>query len=284
MPVLKIGSLVGEHDTRLWRIIHHHLEEAYAKKDFSSLSLVGCDETSSKKGHNYVTVFADLKSREVVYATQGKNAETVKCFADELANHHASADQVKEVAIDMSKAFIKGGKDYLPPFNKCHVVKALNEVQDEVRRIEQRENPVLRKTRYIWLKNPTNLTAKQKQTLEDLPTKNLKTAKVYQMKLVFQDIYKTYTCLVLAEGAIKKWLSWAVRSRIAPVIEFDKTVKNHFAGIMRYFTSGLTSGSMEGINSRIQNTKRRARGFRNINNLIAMIYLENTNLEFDLPM
>jgi len=259
MPVLKIGSLVGEHDTRLWRIIHHHLEEAYAKKDFSSLSLVGCDETSSKKGHNYVTVFADLKSREVVYATQGKNAETVKCFADELANHHASADQVKEVAIDMSKAFIKGGKDYLPPFNKCHVVKALNEVQDEVRRIEQRENPVLRKTRYIWLKN---LTAKQKQTLEDLPTKNLKTAKVYQMKLVFQDIYKTYTCPVLAEGAIK----------------------NHFTGIMRYFTSGLTSGSMKGINSRIQNTKRRARGFRNINNLIAMIYLENTNLEFDLPM
>jgi len=256
--------------------------------DFSSLSLVGCDETSSKKGHNYVTVFADLKSREVVYATQGKNAETVKCFADELSNHNASADQVSEVAIHMSKAFIKGVKDYLPEaqvtFDKFHVVKALNEVQDEVRRIEQRENPVLRKTRYIWLKNPTNLTAKQKQTLEDLPTKNLKTAKVYQMKLVFQDIYKTYTCLVLAEGAIKKWLSWAVRSRIAPVIEFDKTVKNHFAGIMRYFTSGLTSGSMEGINSRIQNTKRRARGFRNINNLIAMIYLENTNLEFDLPM
>ena len=60
-------------------------------------------------------------------------------------------------------------------------------------------------------------------------------------------------------------------------------VKGHKEGILRYFTSRLTSGVMEGINSRIQEIKRRARGFRNIDNFISMIYLETSNLDFNLP-
>ena len=111
-----------------------------------------------------------------------------------------------------------------------------------------------------------------------------KTAKVYQMKLVFQDIYRDIKDLELAEEVIKKWLSWAVRSRIEPVKKFAKMVKEHFDGIMRYFTSRLTSGAIEGINGRIQNIKRRARGFRNVDNFIAMIYLDLANLDFDLPI
>jgi transposase len=112
---------------------------------------------------------------------------------------------------------------------------------------------------------------------------NLKTAKAYQMKLAFQDIYRSIREPEAAEAAIKKWLSWAVRSRIEPVKVFAKTVKVHFDGIMRYFTSGLTSGTMEGINSRIQEIKRRARGFRNIDNFITMIYLEAAGLDMELP-
>jgi transposase len=116
-----------------------------------------------------------------------------------------------------------------------------------------------------------------------LRLENLKTAKVYQMKLTFQDIYRSIRKPEAAEAAIKKWLSWAVRSRLDPIKAFAKTVKSHFAGIMRYFTSRLTSGAMEGMSSRIQEVKRRARGYRNINNFIAMIYLEAAGLDFSLP-
>ena len=119
--------------------------------------------------------------------------------------------------------------------------------------------------------------------METLRYENLKTAKVYQMKLTFQDIYRTVMEPEAAEEAIKKWLSWAVRSRLEPVKRFAKTVKTHFSGIIRYFTSRLTSGAMEGINSRIQEIKRRGRGFRNIYNFIAMIYLEAGGLKLDLP-
>lgn len=103
------------------------------------------------------------------------------------------------------------------------------------------------------------------------------------MKLTFQDIYRNIRESQVAEEAIKKWLSWAVRSRLEPVKRFAKLVKNHFNGILRFFTTRLTSGVMEGFNSRIQEIKRRARGFRNISNFIAMIYLETAGLDLALP-
>jgi transposase len=120
--------------------------------------------------------------------------------------------------------------------------------------------------------------------LETLRFENLKTAKVYQMKLTFQDIYRHIKDPEMAKVAIKKWLSWATRSRLEPIKRFAKTIKNHWTGIIRYFESRLTSGAMESLNSRIQEIKRRARGFRNINNFIAMVYLEAANLDFALPL
>ena len=153
MPMTKISQLVDEHDTRLWRIINHHVGIAKAKKDYSTVELVGCDETSRKKGHNYVTVFADMTSKEVLFATKGKDSATIKRFSSVLEQHNAIATQLKEITIDMSPAFIRGTADYLPnaniTFDKFHVIQALNKVQDEVRRTEQRENPLLKKSRYL---------------------------------------------------------------------------------------------------------------------------------------
>jgi transposase len=287
MPVSRIGELVGEHDTRIWRIVRFHVNRAYAQKNYARVTKAGCDETSSRKGHNYVTVFADMDSSEVIFATKGKDSSTVKAFAEELPRHDAQPGQIQEVTIDMSAAFIAGVGEHLPgasiTFDKFHVIQALNKAQDEVRRTEQKQNPLLTRSRYIWLKNPENLTAKQKEQLETLRYENLRTAKVYQMKLTFQDIYRTIREPEAAEAAIKKWLSWAVRSRLEPIKRFAQTVKTHFEGIMRYFTSRLTSGAMEGINSRIQEIKRRARGFRNIDNFITMIYLEAADLKLELP-
>jgi Transposase and inactivated derivatives len=287
MPISKIGEIVGETDTRIWRIVRGHVCRAYARKAFGAVKKLGVDETSSRKGHNYVTVFADMDSGDVLFATQGKDGNTIKEFAKEMPAHSADAQEVQEVTMDMSPAFISGAADHLPnasiTFDKFHIIQALNKAQDEVRRMEQKQNPLLKRSRYIWLKNPENLSAEQKKKLESLRFENLKTAKVYQMKLTFQDIYRNIREPEAAEEAIKKWLSWAVRSRIDPIKKFAKTVKTHWNGILRYFHSRLTSGAMEGINSRIQEIKRRARGFRNINNFIAMIYLEAAGLDFALP-
>lgn len=282
MPISQIAELVDEHDTRIWRLINAHIKKAYAQKDLQKVSRVGIDETSSRKGHRYISVFVDMDEREVVFATPGKDETTIARFADELTKHSANTENITAVSMDMSPAFISGTRKYLQhasvTFDKFHVIKQLNEAIDEVRRNETVLNPCLKGSRYIWLKNPTNLTVRQKNDLITLSKENKKLAKAYQMKLTLQDIYRTIWDIRVADIAIKKWLSWATRSRLVPIKRFAKMLKSHYNGVLQYFKSKLTAGLSEGINSRIQEIKRRAKGFRNIDNFISMIYLEATNL------
>jgi transposase len=87
MPVNAIARLVGEHDTRIWRILHHYVEKARGEQDYSRVSTVGMDETSSKRGHNYITVFVDMDNSKVLFATPGKDAATLTAFKKDLEAH-----------------------------------------------------------------------------------------------------------------------------------------------------------------------------------------------------
>ena len=126
--------------------------------------------------------------------TDGKDAATVAAFADDLAAHGGNPDAIAEVCIDMSPAFIKGTADSLPKaavtFDKFHAVKIINDAVDQVRRAaQQKSQSLLRGTRYIWLRNPGNLSERQRAALDALPTRHLKTARAYQIRLAFQDLY-----------------------------------------------------------------------------------------------
>jgi transposase len=72
MPVKRISELVGEHDTRLWRLIQHHVKKARYEADYANVKQVGIDETSSKRGHNYVTLVVDLEESKTIFAFEGK--------------------------------------------------------------------------------------------------------------------------------------------------------------------------------------------------------------------
>jgi transposase len=282
MPVSAIAKIVGEHDTRLWRIIGAHVGKAYREKDMSYVTEVGFDETSSKKGHNYVTCAYDLKEGDVLFATGGKGAENIESFVQELEKHNGSVDKITEVSIDMGRAFIAGVREFLPKaevtFDKFHVVQHANKAVDQVRRAETKKNPLLKGSRYVWLKNPENLTDQQQKDLKTLSKDNKELARAYQEKLVLQDIYRTVKDRETAEIALKKFCAWAKRSRLTPMVKFGKLLESHWEGILHYFESGNTSGVCEGINNKIQLIKKRSRGFKNISNFIMMIYLEGSNL------
>ena len=74
MPVRAVGRIVGEHDTRLWRIVKHHVDEARAAADHGGVEAVGVDEKACRRGHSYVTFFADLEKRRLLYATPGRKS------------------------------------------------------------------------------------------------------------------------------------------------------------------------------------------------------------------
>ncbi len=286
MPVNAVARQVGEHDTRLWRVLHHYVEQARANSDASEVTRVAIDETAARRGHDYITLFVDIDQARVVFATDGKDAETVAAFADDLTAHGGDPDAVSEVCIDMSPAFIKGTAESLPKaavtFDKFHAVKIVNDAVDRVRRTEQKSQTVLRGTRYLWLRNPTNLSGRQRAALESLPTRHLKTGRAYQIRLAFQELYDQ-SSLEVGASYLKAWYFWATHSRLDPMIEAARTVKRHWDGILRWFDSKIANGLIEGINSLVQAAKAKARGYRSSRNLKAMVYLLAGKLDLKLP-
>jgi len=287
MPVKTVAAFVSEHDTRIWRILHHYVDQGRNLADYSNVKHVGIDETSSKRGHNYVSLFVDFDKARILFATEGKDASTVERFQQDLIAHNGTPEAVAEICSDMSPAFIKGVAKYFPTahltFDKFHIMKVINEAVDEVRRQEQKDRPELIRTRYLWLKNQNNLKSAQIKTLEWLQIKklNLKTSRAYHIRLNFQEFFEQQ--VEAAEPFLKKWYFWATHSRLQPIKKAAYTIKRHWDGVLRWFQSRITNGMLEGFNSLVQAAKARARGYRTNKNLIAMIYMIGGKLNFGLP-
>jgi transposase len=288
MTVAQAGSLIGEHDTRLWRVLQHYVEKARAEADFSEVTTIGVDETSRRRGHNYITVFMDLAETQsrVLFVTEGKDAQTVKSFKQDLEAHGGKPEQIQEACLDMSAAFIRGLTDQFPTvhltFDNFHLIQLLNKAVDQVRREEQPTHPELKRTRFVWLKNDWNRTKEQAQVFQELKASRLATVRATHLKSVFQDLF-VYDNAEEAEPLLKHWYFWATHSRIAPMIKAAKTIKKHWDGVVRWFSSRISNGLLEAINSLIQSAKRKARGFRSTRYLITMVYLIAAKLDFKLP-
>jgi transposase len=283
MPVSKMAQILQDNDTRVWRIIKRYVDDAREQADYSGIRAVGIDETSCRKGHKYVTLFADLDNNRVVHVVPGKDSTTIHSFSGMLKRIGVPPTQIQEVCTDMSIPFKKGLQEAFPwadvTYDKFHVIKAVNDALDKVRRNEQHENSALKHSRYLWLHNPQNLKPSQKEALADLTKMNLKTARAYRIKLSLQDVYSFATDRNTGELMLKKWYGWAIRSRIDEIKDFARMVKSNWNGILNYFNSRLTSGIMESINSLVQAARNRARGYRNVRNFITMIYLLAGKLE-----
>ncbi len=170
MRVKAVARIVGEHDTRLWPIARHYMGEARAAADHSGVRAVGVDEKASRRGHSYVTFFADLDQRRRLYATEGRKWGVLGQFQADLDAHGGSADGIEELCMDMSPADIKGARESFPDaeitFDRFHVVKLLNEAVEKVRRTEKKERPELKRRRSLW--NPDGLSPAQRQRLDEL--------------------------------------------------------------------------------------------------------------------
>ena len=290
MAVAPLAAMAGEHDTRVWRVLEHHVHAARAGLDFSDVTDVGMDETSARRGHDYVSIFMDLTRHRVMFATEGRDASTVKAFAADLAAHGGTpGTQIERVSADMSPAFIKGIGEHLGTpadpdtdtgghqpeivFDRFHVVAHANEAVDEVRRAESKTRPELARSRYAWLKNEANLTAKQREQLAWLtrPSVALATTRAARWRDDFNGFYDQPP--ETAEVYLRRWFYGAKRSRLDPIKRFVRLVEAHWDGIMGWQRHRISNGLLEGTNSMIQTGKRRARGYRSKTKMITIIYL-----------
>jgi transposase len=287
MPMSKVAEVVGETDTRLWRMLFRQMDAAYAEADYSQVCCVGVDEMSVRKGHEYVSVFADLVRKRVIFATEGKDHQVWVDFVAALEKHNGHRHALTQVSMDMSPAYQKGVKETCRNaqvvFDKFHVIAHANKAVDEVRRAEVRLGgagvwEALRQSQWLWRKNPENLTESEAARLAQIDQKHLRTAKAYQMRLVLQDIYRSATATVALRrfGAWCRWVRWVARQQpknlLRSMVKVADLVEKHLAGIVAHWKWGVTNAFMEGLNSVFSATKRKARGYRSTTHLITMLY------------
>ncbi|MGH3791219.1 MAG: ISL3 family transposase [Pseudonocardiaceae bacterium] len=283
MPIAKVAAMTREHDTRIWRVVEHHVNAARDQLDCTGVTRVGMDETSARKGQDYISIVADLDARRVLFATGGRSAGTVGRFAADLADHGGDPATVTDTSSDMSTAFISGIRAHLPnarmTFDRYHLAATLSEAIDTVRRHEVTTRPELKHTRWLWLKNHANLTARQQGELHRLmrPSAQLATARALRWREDFQAFYDQDPSY--APEYLRRWCYGATRSRLQPIKDFVTLVEKHWDGIIAWHQNHLTNGLLEGINSLIQAAKARARGYRNKNKMITIVYLTAAKLQ-----
>ena len=295
MPVSKAAAMVGETDTRLWRMLFRQVDAAYAEADFSNVCCVGVDEMSVRKGHEYISVFADLVRKRVLFATEGKDHAVWLKFVEAFEKHNGHRHAITQVSMDMSPAYQKGVKETCrhaqAVFDKFHVIMNVNKAVDQVRRAEVRLGgagvwAALHKSQWLWRKNPENLTEPEAARLAGIDQKSLRTAKAYQMRLVLQDIYRSATATVARQRfrVWCRWVRWVARKQpknlLRSMVKVADLVEKHLAGILAHWKWGVTNAFMEGLNSVFSATKRKARGYRSTTHLITMLYFVAGKLRF----
>jgi len=285
MPFAAVARIVGESWHRVYAICAKYVELAVDAADLSDVSAVAIDETSCQRGHDYLTLVADAEQRKVIFVTDGKDAKTVKSFAEHLSSHGGDANHIVSASIDMSPAFIKGVTDHLPnariTFDKFHVIAHASTAVDKMRRAEQKTDPDLKGLRWALLKNRRNLNTSQCADLDALishiTTKRTARAWLYREQL--RDILERKQINVVS-ALLAQWCTNVMRSKVEPMKEVAKMIRNHFNGIVAWAQTRQTNGFLEALNGLFQAAKRKARGYTSIHTMRTVIFLIAGKLDF----
>lgn len=275
MSLPQVGKLVGLDSRVIGRMIGHAVEEGLQKTPLAQVKQLSIDETSSKKGHNYLTILSDAKEKKVVGLGVGKNKEAVVAGIQEMESRGSKANSVREVAIDLSPAYTSAVLEYFEGaslvYDRFHVEQLLSKALDTVRKLERKECAQLRNTKYMWLRNYRDLKEEDQLIVEYLGHLYPTVGKAYQLKEQFKEVWEQPTA---AKGirVLRAWMRMAMQSKLQPIMDFVKTLQSHWSGIIAYFNSRLNNGYAERLNLVIQEIKRRGRGYRNIHNFMRMIY------------
>ncbi len=287
MPVNRVAEMLQVNPQRIWTIFNHWISQAKTADDVSSLRKLGVDETSTKKGHRYMTLGVDLDESRVIHITEGKGKATLQSIQQHLENKGVEKEQVEQISMDLSPSFISGAAESFPAaqitFDRFHVVNLLNEAMNQVRIAERKEHEALKGHKYTFLRNRENLSEKQENSLTEMIKLYPTLGEAYRLKVLFNDLW-TMPNKPAAEAFLRQWCDEVETARIPAFMKFANTVRAHWSGIIHFVESHITNGILEGINSKIQLAKRRARGYRNINNFINMIYFLCGKLKFDYPL
>ena len=292
MPLSQACVLLRCGYKQLFNIIKYWVNKAIEERVLDDVTAINVDETSSRKGHNYVTVIIDAVRRYVIDVEIGKDNTTMIKFREFLIKHGGDPNKINTFISDLSNAFKKGCEENFPNAkrvnDKFHVkqmlTKAINEIRKaELRKeVEESNKKLLKQTSKTLMKKAENLTEKQSKYVDEVNKKYKNIGKAYEMIETLDDIY-SYHLRATAEVKFNKLIGWMMRCKVEELKKVGRTYKENKEQILNYFDNNYTNAVAEGINNNIQSIKRRAKGYSNIENFIMMIYLIAGKLNINCP-
>ncbi len=261
-------------------LLHRIITRERRGHKIRKLKMIGIDEISYCKGRKYATIVYDLERSCVVWIGQGKARETIDRFFKEKLSEY-QRKQIVSGCCDMSETFIGAIEKWCPnatlTLDRFHIVKALNEAVDEVRKEEWRKadklgKKALKGLRWLIYRHSSNRSVEDTQTLKSLYMGNRRIHRSWVLKEEFEQFWE-FSDIKQAEEFLDSWCKTAMRSRLESVKTFIKTIRRHKHRLLPFVENRLTNAAAEGLNRIIKIVKNRASGFRNLGAFSDLIYL-----------
>jgi transposase len=257
------------------------------RRQLEPIRRVGVDETAYQKRHEYVTVVNDLERGRVIFVGDGRKQDALDGFWALLPAERRR--ELEAVAMDMLPAYMRSTRDHLEGaaskicFDRFHVAKILNEAVNTVRKQEHRELVAegdwqLKGTKYVWMQNPENMPPARRRVFDQLRDAALKSGRAWAIKEAARWLW-SYAVRGWAVKGWKRWIAWALRSRLEPMRRAARTIREHLWGIVNAIVLGVTNAGAESHNAKIQWIKKQACGFRNRERFRNAIYFHLGGLD-----
>ena len=276
----KVTQLMGIAWSSVGAIVARVVATRLDPSRLDGLQRIGVDEFGYRRRQRYLTLVVDHDRRRVVWGSPGRSAESLRSFFVALGPERAA--RLACVTIVMSMGYLQAIREGAPQavvvYDRFHVQRLATAAVDEVRRTLLRDlrgtraGRELFHSRFALLKKPWDLTPAEKAKLADLQRHNAPLYRAYLLKEALGEALD-YRQPARAERQLRRWLSWAARSRLRPFVRAARTIRQHLEGILAYVRERLTNGLAEGLNNRLRMVARRAFGFHSHEALMAMAYL-----------
>jgi transposase len=271
----EVASIFQTSWETVYRSVAWVVEYGLTHRSLEGVTAIGVDEVQFQKGHRYLTVVyqIDAGCRRLLWVGRDRTAKTLLRFFRMMGCRRTAL--LRFVCSDMWKPYLKviakKAAQAIHILDRYHIVARLNKALDEVRATEARAlaregyEPVLTHSRWCFLKNPENLTAKQRTKLRDLLRYDLKSVRAYLLKESFQLLWE-YTSYHWAACYLDGWLKRAMRSRLEPIKKVARSIRTHQDLILNWFAAKkeFSAGIVEGLNYKIKLTLRKAYGYRSL--------------------
>jgi transposase len=262
-------------------IMHRSVKRGMDRRSYDQIVFdhLSIDEKSFKKGHHYVTVLSHPDSGCVIDLEEDRTKEACKKLLSKSLTEK-QLEGVSAITMDMWQAYLQTAQEILPNaaivHDRFHLVKYLNEAIDKVRRREVKNHQDLKNSRYALLKNPENLTEKQRIHFEAIADANYEVSKAWQVRENFKDLFGSSS--LFATSSLLKWMTNAYSRKIAEIDKVVNMFKNHLNGVINALTERISNAMAERLNGKIQELKTVGRGYRTFTNFRSAILFFNGGL------